>query len=150
MAEMNRREFVVAAAACCACACMFGTDAAAEAAPAAGPIDIGVPADFSNGEISGKFIRDGIIIARNDDRITAMTSRCTHKRSTLTVRDNAISCPNHKSTFSERGTPTGGPAKAALVRYGISLNDEGHLIVDKSKQFGEAQWDDDAASVKVN
>jgi nitrite reductase/ring-hydroxylating ferredoxin subunit len=149
MAEMNRREFVMATA-CFSCACMFGSEAEAQSAGAAGPVDIGLPADFKNGEVSGKFIKNGLIVARNDDRIIAMTSKCTHKNSTLGVRDNQIACPSHKSTFSEHGAPTGGPAKAALFRYGIKLNDKGHLVVDKSKQFGEKQWDEADAFFKVS
>jgi nitrite reductase/ring-hydroxylating ferredoxin subunit len=122
--------------------------AAGGSAPA-GPVDIGLPADFKNGEISGKFVRSGVIVVRNDDKIIAMTSRCTHKNSVLGVKDNQIKCPSHSSSFSEQGTPTGGPAKAALFRFAIKLNDKGRLIVDKSKQFGEQQWDDPAASFKV-
>jgi cytochrome b6-f complex iron-sulfur subunit len=150
MAEMNRRDFVAATAAC-ACACMLGAEAEAQAPGAAptGPVDIGLPADFKNGEISAKFVRSGVIVARNDNRIIAMTSRCTHKNSVLGVKDNQIKCPSHSSTFSEQGTPSGGPAKAALFRFAIKLNDKGHLIVDKSKQFGEKEWEDPAASFKV-
>jgi nitrite reductase/ring-hydroxylating ferredoxin subunit len=149
MSEMNRREFVVATAAC-ACACMLGGEADAQAGgSAAGPVDIGLPADFKNGDVSGKFISKGLIVARNDDKIVAMTAKCTHKNSTLGVKDNHIKCPSHGSTFSEQGTPTGGPAKAALFRYAIKLDDKGHLIVDKSKQFGEKQWEDAAASYKA-
>jgi nitrite reductase/ring-hydroxylating ferredoxin subunit len=147
MSEMNRRQFVVASATC-ACACVLGAEASAQPA-ASGPLDIGAPSAYKNGEISGKFVRSGVIVARHDDRIVAMTSRCTHKNSVLGVKDNQIKCASHGSTFSEHGTPTGGPAQAALFRFAIALNDKGHLIVDKSRQFGEKQWDDPAASYKV-
>jgi nitrite reductase/ring-hydroxylating ferredoxin subunit len=129
---------------------MLGAEAEGQAAGGAtGPVDIGLPADFKNGDISAKFISKGLIVTRNDDVIVAMSSKCTHKNATLGVKDNHIKCPSHGSTFSEHGTPTGGPAKAALFRYAIKLDDKGRLMVDKSKTFGEKQWDDAAASYKV-
>jgi Rieske Fe-S protein len=81
--------------------------------------------------------------------VYAMSSRCTHKGTTVGMKDGKIRCPAHGSVFSEQGTPTGGPAKSALTRFGISLNDKGHLIVDRSKQFSEQQWDDPAAFVNA-
>jgi Rieske Fe-S protein len=153
-AEMNRRDFVLrtaaTAAVACAGACLF-TCEEASAQASSGTIDVGLPADFAKGTISPKFIKpDGLLIAHTDDKIYAMTSKCPHKGSTIGVKDNKIRCPSHGSTFSDQGTPTGGPAKSALFRYAIKLDDKGHLIVDKSKQFAEKDWESEGAFVKVS
>lgn len=150
MSELNRREFVVLAGAVCAGVCMMGSDALAQSGSSAGLVDIGLPSDFPKGQISPKFAKtNGIIVAHIEGRIIAMTSRCTHKGSQLGVKNNQIKCPSHGSSFSEQGTPSGGPAKAALFRFAISKNEQGHLIVDKSRQFGERQWEEPGAFYAV-
>ena len=150
MLEMNRREFVVAATAACACACLCAENAQAEA-PSGATVDIGKPADFPKGQISNKFLTSQkLLVVHQEDRIFVMNARCTHRGTTVKVVDGKIKCPAHGSTFTEVGTPDGGPAKAALFRYGVKLNESGSLIVDKSKQFGEKQWDDEGAFHKVS
>ncbi|HEY7089884.1 MAG TPA: Rieske (2Fe-2S) protein [Tepidisphaeraceae bacterium] len=153
MAEINRRDFVVAAAASVACAyCLLGSAEEAEAqAAGGGTVDIGVASDFPKGTISGKFVKpNGLIVANEDDKIYAMSSKCPHKGSTVGVKDNKLRCPSHGSTFSEHGTPTGGPAKSSLVRYAIKADDKGRLIVDKSKSFSEKDWENPDSFVKVS
>ena len=148
MSELNRREFVAATAACAFC--IFGAETEA-LAQSGGTVDIGMPADFPAGKISDKFLKpNGLLVVNNDGRIYAMSSRCTHKAANVVIKDGNIRCPSHGSTYSKQGTPTGGPAKAALFRFAIKLNDKGHLIVDKSKQFGEKEWDKPEASVKAS
>src|SRR5215510_6881846 len=101
MAEMNRRDFVVAAAASVACAyCLLGSAEEAEAQAAGGTVDIGVASDFPKGTVSGKFVKpNGLIVANEDDKIYAMSSKCPHKGSTVGVKDNKLRCPSHGSTF---------------------------------------------------
>ena len=41
------------------------------------------------------------------------------------------------------------PAKKPLVRFAITRNSDGHLIVDRSKTFDKAQWNDPASFVKL-
>jgi nitrite reductase/ring-hydroxylating ferredoxin subunit len=145
MSELNRRDFVKVTAAGIGLL-VLGPQLLADTS--AGPIDVGSPADFPKGQISAKLIQShNIIIVNDNDRIIALKATCTHRGATLSVENNQIKCNRHHSSFDDAGTPTGGPAKSDLFRYGISLNDQGHLLVDKSKQFGSQQFDDPAAFV---
>src|SRR5262245_13931738 len=111
MAEMNRRDFVMAtAAAACAGVCagfLTCEQAEAQATPTSGTVDIGGASDFPKGTVSGKFAKsDALLVVHNDDHIYAMSSKCTHKGTPLTVKENKITCTSHGSAFSEQGTAT--------------------------------------------
>jgi nitrite reductase/ring-hydroxylating ferredoxin subunit len=153
MSELNRREFVVAAA-CAAGACMIcGSLANAADAPAAGSanaVDIGTAADYATDGPNDKLAdTKKIIVVRENGKIYAMSAMCTHKGATVKIKGTELVCPKHNSHFDNEGKPNKGPAKAALFRLGITQNADGHLIVDPSKKFGENQWNDAAASVSV-
>jgi Rieske Fe-S protein len=145
MHEMNRREFVIAttiaATACAVCTCSE-VDAAPTSAPT-GPIDAGELTSFSDDKITDKFAPkpNSFFIIRSGDRLYAPSATCTHKKCNLKLRDNMMACTCHGSKFSNAGEPTKGPAKIPLLRYGISVNDAGHVIVDKSKQFEPKDWE---------
>jgi nitrite reductase/ring-hydroxylating ferredoxin subunit len=145
MAELNRRDFVKVTAAGIGLL-VLGPQLFADSA--AGPIDVGTPADFPKGVVSPKLIQShNIIVVNEGDRIVALKATCTHKGATLSVANNKIVCNRHHSAFDDAGNPIAGPAKASLFRYAISLNDQGHLLVDKSRQFGSQQFDDPTAFV---
>lgn len=147
MSELNRRQFVAASVAC-AGLCLLGEDASAQAKSA--QVDIGFPTDFPAGETSTKFLKpNGFLVVHNEGRIYALNARCPHRGTTVAIKDGVIRCPSHGSSFSQDGTPTAGPAKAALFRFGIAADDKGRLIVDKSRQFGEKQWDEQGSFYKV-
>lgn len=148
MIDLNRRDFIMAAAAGVCLACL-GADA--NAAQESSILDVGTPTDYPNdGLYDAKLKSDKVAILRKNGRILAISGVCTHKSCTLKVQEGQFRCPCHRSTFNDLGNPTGGPAKAALFRHAISLNDAGHLIVDKSKKFGPQQWDDPATFVNVS
>ena len=157
MSELNRREFVVvgAAAVACACACSVAEAADAPGGPNApaqskGPVDVGPKSNYAKDGVTDTWTKtQRILVIRNDGKIYAANSTCTHKNCAVRSKDGEIVCPCHGSRFSLEGTPTKGPAKISLYRYGISEDDKGHLIVDKSKQFEEKKWDDEGAFVKV-
>ena len=159
MPELNRRNFLATAtaaavAATCACAldCPFalGADAAAEDT---GPVDIGTLADYPKDGPYDKFAKKptSLLVIRDGGKLFAPTAICTHKKSNLTVDGGEIVCPKHDSPFDNQGVPKpktkdgdDTPAKKPLVRYAISKNAEGKLIVDKSKSFDKDRWDDPA------
>ena len=60
-----------------------------------------------------------------------------------------IICSGHDSTFTPEGKPTGGPARRSLVRFGISLDANGHVLVDRFVEYPEKQWNDKASFVPV-
>jgi cytochrome b6-f complex iron-sulfur subunit len=162
MSDLNRRDFVTAAAgvaeAACAC-CMCEEAHAAEAAAApSGPVDVGTKADFpKDGTINDKLAKPKelrILVVRNEGKIYAMNSTCTHKNCAVKaqtdpakIEKGPIVCPCHGSGYSLQGTAIKGPAKGSLFRYGISEKD-GKLLVDKSKQYPEKEWGDPGAFVR--
>ena len=150
MAEMNRRQFVqatvaLACAACCTC------EALAEGAGTSSKvIDCGSVSDFAKDGITDKWVlKDRFFIVRNEGKLYAPTAICSHKGSTLKLREGTIFCAKHGSKFDENGEPTKGPAKLSLYRYKITKDDKGHVIVDKSKQFDERDWDNDEAAINL-
>ncbi len=153
MVHLNRREFVVAAAsaACASCLCEFAHAEPTPPSQSTGPVDVGAKADYAkDGFINDKLTKtDRIVVVRNEGKIYAFNSTCTHRNAAVRQVNGEIVCPSHGSHYSINGTVTKGPAKRSLLRYGISLDDKGHLIVDKSKQFEEKHWDDEGASVAV-
>jgi nitrite reductase/ring-hydroxylating ferredoxin subunit len=157
--NLNRRDFLAAAAAvtsACALNCPFAL--AADEKEETGPVDIGTLADYPKDGPYDKFAKKptSLLVIRNDGKVYAPTAICTHKKANLTVDGGEIVCPKHDSPFDNQGVPKAKtkdgddtPAKKPLVRYAISKNAEGHLIVDKSKTFEKDKWNDAASFVKV-
>lgn len=157
MTQMNRREFV-GAIACAACLCGLG-DAAkvlADDSPTTAPsttIDVGAKTDYATDGVTSTWAKlpNRISVVRENGKIFASTSVCTHKGGTLNWHSdtNMYVCPRHGAHFDMDGNVTKGPAKTALARYAISVDANGHLIVDKSQQFTSDQWDDPKSFVTV-
>src|SRR6266516_6449887 len=159
MPDLNRRNFLAAAAAVtCGCAldCPFAL--AADEKEETGTVDIGTLADFPKDGPYDKFAKKptSLLVIRSGGKLYAPTAICTHKKSNLKVENNEIVCPKHDSPFDNQGVPKPKtkdgdetPAKKPLVRYAISKNADGHLIVDKSKSFDKDKWDDAASFVKI-
>lgn len=149
--ELNRRDFVVASVAAACAGCLVDCTSAAPATPdkKSGPVDVGTREDYpKDGTINDKLTKsDRTIIVRDEGKIYAFNSTCPHRNAPVKADGNEIRCPSHGSKFSIHGTVTKGPARRSLTRYAISLNDKGHILVDKSKQFEEKHWDDDGASI---
>jgi nitrite reductase/ring-hydroxylating ferredoxin subunit len=153
MSELNRREFVIAAA-CAAGACMLcGMSDVAEAAVEAGSgkIDIGTVADYPKDGVYDKLATSKkLLISRENGKLIAMTANCTHgKGGIVKLNGGTLECPKHHSKFAADGKPTKGPANAALFRHSITKGDDGHITVDISKKYGEREWDKEDASLKV-
>lgn len=146
MAEMNRREFVAAATAA-ACACMFCPAAVVEAAT--GPVDAGPAAEFAKNGISTKFVGKGFFVVTQNGRIHAPASACTHKQVQLKPVGGSLKCAKHGSAFDPSGKVTKGPAKVSLPRCHVSINEQGHLIVNPAQKFDEKKWNAPGASVEV-
>ena len=153
MSELNRREFVVAAA-CAAGACMMCGALAEAAEPTAeaggNKVDAGTIADYAKDGVYDKLADSKkVLIARDSGKLYAMTAICTHKMGTVKIKGTELVCPKHNSHFANDGKPKSGPAKAALFHLGISQNADGHILVDPNKKFGENQWSDAGASIVV-
>jgi nitrite reductase/ring-hydroxylating ferredoxin subunit len=161
-AEVNRRQFVTltvaAAAAAAACTC-GGEFALAGEAPGPTPkgalektpVDVGPKGDYAKDGVIDKFSKSHrVMMVTNGGKIYAFCSTCTHKNCPTKTKDGQeIVCGCHGSKFSVQGTPTKGPAKVALYRLGISVNDKGNIIVDRAKQFDEKHFDDEGSSISA-
>lgn len=114
------------------------------------PVDVGLLQDYTRDEISEKFIQYDFFVIRHQGRLYACTAICPHKGNSL-LRDPQdaarIICSGHESKFGPEGTPLRGPARRGLVRYGIAVNAQGRVIVDPSREFPQAQWEDKASYV---
>jgi nitrite reductase/ring-hydroxylating ferredoxin subunit len=148
MSEINRREFVIAAAAVCAAsACMMcGVANGADAAPdAGGKVDVGTAADYAKDGVYDKLAQTKkVIVVREKDKMYALTAKCPHQ-------GDVLDCQKHHTKFENTGAAKpGGKTKVALFRLGISTDPAGHIWVDPSKTFGEKQWEEAGASIKVS
>jgi cytochrome b6-f complex iron-sulfur subunit len=157
MNEMNRREFV-AAVACAACLCGLGDmgkvladDATSQPSTT---LDVGAKSDYSADGITTTWIGqpNRVIIVRHGGKIYACTSVCPHRQVTITeaADSNSFECPRHHSKFDIDGNVTQGPAKKGLAHFAISVDANGHLIVDKSQKFDADQYDNPSCFVKVD
>ena len=156
MEQLNRREFV-AAIACAACLCGLGDAAkvlADDSTTGPSTLDVGPKSAYSTDGITPTWMKppNRVAVIRHEGKVYACTTVCTHKRGVLNIAPDGDSfkCPNHGATFDIEGNVTKGPAKKSLIRYAISLDDSGHIIVDKSKSFGPNQRDDPASFVKAD
>jgi cytochrome b6-f complex iron-sulfur subunit len=117
------------------------------------------PATFKAGEASGyeenkvddKFKETGAwVIRAKDERgrdiIYALSTTCTHLGCTPNwlEGEKKFKCPCHGSGFKISGVNFEGPAPRPLERYAIRRNEDGQIIVDKSRKFQKeiGQWDD--------
>lgn len=171
--NLSRRGLIVAGAVAAACACCCGEAAAApgDGGPGSAPggpgggnrlppedpkapqqIDIGDMKDFAKDGVTEKWSKGNtrFLVIRDSGKLYAASSICTHKGCVLKMKEAVITCPCHQSTFTNDGVPASGKATVSLFRYGVSLDDKKHIIVDKAKQFEEKKWDDDGASLKVS
>src|ERR1700722_4874926 len=146
--EMNRRDFVAAAAfaglGMLAVPCLLQDACAQTTQPATkAPFDVGVKTDFDKDGAYMTWAKSHrVIIAREEGKLYAMTVLCTHRRAPLVLAGDNLHCPRHNTDFKFDGTviPNTGPAKQPLIRYGISVDDGGHITVDPGKQFQKDQW----------
>jgi cytochrome b6-f complex iron-sulfur subunit len=107
--------------------------------------------NYEDNKVDDKFKEIGAwVIRAKDDRgrdiIYALSTTCTHLGCTPNwlEGDKKFKCPCHGSGFKISGVNFEGPAPRPLERYAIRKNDDGQIIVDKSRKFQKElqQWDD--------
>jgi Rieske Fe-S protein len=151
MSEMNRREFVLAAAAACAfcAACPENLSAAV----AKGPVDAGeVSAFMKDGVYDSLAQSQGFFLISSKGKLYATSSTCTHKANQVLIdseNQGQLKCEKHGSLFSLDGKVVKPPAKRSLPRFGIKLDARKHVIVDPTKRFEEANWQNPASFLKL-
>jgi Rieske Fe-S protein len=168
MSDMNRRNFLVTAATTAAVLSLpvlqqaneaFAEKAGAPNAPGTATatgtgVDVGPLKSFDKDGVTDTFApktKAGLLIIRKDGKLYASSSICTHKGCVVQKRAEDLYCKCHKSVFTFQGNATAGPAQrsGSLPRYAISVNADGHVMVDKTKQFTDKDWDNPASFVKI-
>ncbi|MFT3786881.1 MAG: Rieske (2Fe-2S) protein [Tepidisphaeraceae bacterium] len=154
MAQTTRRHFLVVSASAAGCSLLVLSNLAAAAPKPTGPdaiVDAGPISDYAADGLFDKFVNDKrFFVRRNAGKLYAISATCTHKEVLLRKRADKgdIFCKGHGSTFDLDGTTLGGKAKVSLPRHKIEIKD-GHLIVDRSVEFYEKDWEKEGASVAL-
>jgi cytochrome b6-f complex iron-sulfur subunit len=156
MSQVNRREFV-AAVACAACLCGLGDTANLladdDSTTSPSTLDVGPKSAYAADGITTTWMKvpTRVAIIRHDGKIYACTTLCTHKGGTISEAPDGESfkCPRHGALYDIEGNVTKGPAKKPLIRYAVSVDGNGHLIVDLTTSFPAEQWNDPASFVKT-
>ena len=100
----------------------------------AGPVDEYTPNSVT------KMIEEKVYIVRaKEGYFYALSDVCTHLGciTNWLPDEGLIACPCHGSRFDVEGNVIHGPAPRPLVRYSITLNEQGQLVVDKAKVVKE-------------
>ncbi len=103
----------------------------------------GRPEDYAIGEVNTQFVEtERAFVVRTSEGFVALLARCTHLGCTPRWLDleRKFKCPCHGSGYTAEGVNFEGPAPAPLVRLGISLDENGVIVVDRSRQFRVGDW----------
>jgi cytochrome b6-f complex iron-sulfur subunit len=100
----------------------------------------GPPGQYEEGKVVERFKEQNFWIVRYQGVIYALSTTCTHLGCTPNwlEREEKFKCPCHGSGFKITGINFEGPAPRPLERWGVSVGEDGDVIVDKSKKF---QWE---------
>jgi Rieske Fe-S protein len=122
---MNRRQFLILAAVCAA----VTNPQSAKARKADQLIDAGPLSKYASDGLYDGFRDLGFFIIRKGEKLTALSSSCTHEKCTLKAEhDHTFYCRCHGSTFAPGGEVTQGPATRNLPAL-QTFNEKGHLLV---------------------
>jgi len=93
---------------------------------------VGTIQDFTVGEpvLVKKDAHNPIIIYRQQNSITALSAKCTHKGCTVRVKKQDVYvCPCHGAMYEYDGTVKKGPAKRNLESLPVKVSDTGEVLV---------------------
>jgi nitrite reductase/ring-hydroxylating ferredoxin subunit len=146
---INRRRFLAAGSGCVLGAWGVAVGATSGKRPL---IDIGTLKKFPEDGISEEFTKDDFFVMRYQSKLFAASTTCPHMGGIL-QRDSQdstrIKCNLHGSVFDAEGIATVGPASTGLIRFGVAVNKEGHVMVDPNKEFPQDKWTDKSCYVEV-
>lgn len=114
----------------------------------------GKPSDYTDGEVSEKYKEEQRVwILREGGKIFAIQAICTHLGCTprWLPLEGKFKCPCHGSGFTKDGVNFEGPAPRPLERLAVRLDEEGNLVVDKSRKFlyEKGQWEEPESFVTL-
>ncbi|TMQ34531.1 MAG: ubiquinol-cytochrome c reductase iron-sulfur subunit [Planctomycetota bacterium] len=116
-------------------------------------VKVGFPGDLVEDKVSDDFKDRNMWVVKHGGVIYALSTTCTHLGCTPNWLAEAqkFKCPCHGSGFKITGVNFEGPAPRPLERWGISIGEDGQILVDKSKKFQKemGQWDNPESFIKV-
>jgi cytochrome b6-f complex iron-sulfur subunit len=116
-------------------------------------VKAGFPDQYEDGKVVDRFKDQNFWVVRYQGMIYALSTTCTHLGCTPNwlEREEKFKCPCHGSGFKITGVNFEGPAPRPLERWGISIAEDGQLLVDKGKKFQKemGQWDNPESYIKV-
>jgi cytochrome b6-f complex iron-sulfur subunit len=116
-------------------------------------VKVGFPENFEEGKVIEKFKDKNMWIVRNEGKIYALSTTCTHLGCTPNWLEGAakFKCPCHGSGFYISGINFEGPAPRPLERWSLSIGDDGQIVVDKSKKFQQerGEWSNPESFISV-
>src|SRR5256885_231093 len=93
-------------------------------------IDAGSSASYAAEGVYSDFRDHGFFLIRQNGRLLALSSFCTHQKCKLTARpDHSFFCKCHGSVFDPDGKVTRGPARRDLPSFTVSASDPAHVRV---------------------
>lgn len=114
----------------------------------------GFPDEYEIGKVSERFKdKHGVWIVRDTEKMYAISTVCTHLGCTPNwlEGEGKFKCPCHGSGFYKTGINFEGPAPRPLERFKIILDDEGEVVIDKTKKFQQekGEWSDPESYIVV-
>lgn len=100
---------------------------------------IGKPEEFQAGTRVA-IENQRICVVREEDRIAAISTTCTHLGCIVGLSDTGFACPCHGSRFDSDGNVTGGPAPRPLPWFKVSLLPNGEIEVDKDSEIEPGKY----------
>jgi cytochrome b6-f complex iron-sulfur subunit len=116
-------------------------------------VKVGLPEGYEEGKVIERFKDQNIWVVRNEGKIYALSTTCTHLGCTPNWQENAqkFKCPCHGSGFYISGINFEGPAPRPLERWAVGIGDDGQIVVDKSKKFQQerGEWSNPESFIQV-
>jgi cytochrome b6-f complex iron-sulfur subunit len=100
----------------------------------AGPVD-----EYTPNSVTKMKEEKVYIVRAKEGFFYAISDVCTHLGciTNWLPDEHIIACPCHGSRFDMEGNVVHGPAPRPLLRYAITLNEKGQLVVDKAQIVDE-------------
>ncbi len=150
---LTRRDAIGLTVTACACCCLGAEESDKpdkDTPPTPKQFSIGKLTDYPNPGFYDAHRKNKVMVCVVADQLVVMSAVCTHKNCLVRKHEEKVlRCSCHKSFFSDHGTPTEGPAKIALPRYAVKLEEDGTITVDTTKSFAEREWEKPEAFIAI-
>jgi len=114
-------------------------------------VKIGPPDNYAPDSVDATFKDKKFWVVRDCEKIVAVRAVCTHLGCTPNwmESDNKFKCPCHgsgfrgpKGCYQLTGMNFEGPAPTPLLRFKITMGDDGNLLVDESQMYAyeKGEW----------